>query len=186
MHTPVPPRKAPKIRNFQNDELDEFRRKDVIEQFEDLTDKQAPPGYSFKRDESHVIYYKLEFDEVTSFPKVFGSIKVDRDLHVQLQCNGNPLPLPLWFVQGTNGKLKRFSQLENFPNEIATADSENEYSLIDDTSLRTDGTINPRVCFAAEVHFTRRVQTTAQKISVTIHFAYKQTSHRWRRRNEGR
>ena len=132
LNTPVPPRKAPKIRNFQNDELDEFRKKDIIERFEDLTDKQAPPGYTFKRGNDHVVYYKLEFDELTSFPKVFGSIKVDHDLHVQLQCNGNPL----WFVQGTDAKLKRFSQLENFPNTIATAASENQFSLIDELEKR--------------------------------------------------
>ena len=105
LNTPVPPRKAPKIRNFQNDELEEFRKKDIIERFEDSTEEQCPQGYSFRSGYDHVVFYKLEFDAETNFPKVFGSIKVDRDSHVQLQCNGNPLSRLIWFVQGTDVKL---------------------------------------------------------------------------------
>ena len=52
------------------------------------------------------------FDEITSFPKVFASIRTDTDFHIQLQCNGNPLAPPLWFIQGTNAKLRRFIVLE--------------------------------------------------------------------------
>ena len=69
INTPVPPRKAPKIRNYQNDELEEFRKTDIIERVEDLTEK-------------------------------------------------------------------RFRQLENFSNKIATAPSENKYSLIDELEKR--------------------------------------------------
>ena len=43
------------------------------------------------------------------------SIRVDDDLHVQLQYNGMPLPLTLWFVQGHNAgnteKIKLFRKL---------------------------------------------------------------------------
>ena len=134
--TPTPPRKAPKLRNVEEDQLNDFRKKDVIQKFEDLGEKHAPPGYSFKRGVDHIIYYKIEFDETTSFPRVFGSIKIDEQLHVQLQCNGNPIPLPLWFIQGTDAKLRRFSQLENFPNEISVAASKDSYSLIDELEQR--------------------------------------------------
>ena len=65
LNTPVPPRKAPKIRNFQNDELEDFRKKDIIKRFEDLTEKQCPPGYSFRSGHDHVVFYKLEFDAET-------------------------------------------------------------------------------------------------------------------------
>ena len=46
-------------------------------------------------------------DDKTKFPKILESIKVDDDLHVQLQSNGMPLPLPLWFVQCHNAALKK-------------------------------------------------------------------------------
>ena len=46
-------------------------------------------------------------DDGTKFPKILESIKVDDDLHVQLQYNSMPLPLPLWFVQGHNGTLEK-------------------------------------------------------------------------------
>ena len=60
-----------------------------------------------------VLYYNLQFDEKTSFPKVLECIRVDKELHVQLQFSGNPLPLPCWFVRGTNAKLPRYVMLIN-------------------------------------------------------------------------
>ena len=49
---------------------------------------------------------------------IFESLKVDQSLHVQLQFNGHPVPLPAWFTKGRNATLTRFSQLNNFPNAI--------------------------------------------------------------------
>ena len=46
-------------------------------------------------------------DDGTKFPKILESIKVDDDLHVQLQYNSMPLPLPLWFAQGHNATLEK-------------------------------------------------------------------------------
>ena len=103
--TPVPPRKAPKVRVFQEDELSMFRNLDSVKSIDDLSAAAAPPGYEFRMVNGNVVIYKLEFDPITSFPKVFGSISIDRDLHVNLQCNGSPLPLPLWFTVGRNAKL---------------------------------------------------------------------------------
>ena len=71
-----------------------------------------------------------------SFSKVFESIRIDRDLHVQLQFNSNPLPLPPWFIQGTDAKLKRFSMLENFPAYIKNLAGDNPYSFIDELERR--------------------------------------------------
>ena len=121
VQTPVVSRKRPKIRVYQDDELQRFRDQDIISGFDDLDANRCPPGYEFKKMDDSVIYYKLEFDAVSSFPKVFGSTRIDKDLHVQLQCNGNPLPLPLWFIRGTDAKLRNYSQLENFPNDIKDA-----------------------------------------------------------------
>lgn len=59
-----------------------------------LDEGHCPPGYQFKRANDDMmlfcllyVYIGIRFDEVPSFPKVFGSIKIDRSLHVQqLQC----------------------------------------------------------------------------------------------------
>ena len=53
------------------------------------------------------LYFHLVFDDGTKFPKILESIKVDDNLHVQLQYNSMPLPLPLWFVQGHNATLEK-------------------------------------------------------------------------------
>ena len=58
------------------------------------------------------------FDEETKFRKILESIKVDSVLHVQLQCNGIPVPLPQWFVQAHNTQSKKVSMLENLPAHI--------------------------------------------------------------------
>ena len=42
-----------------------------------------------------VLYYNLQFDEKTSFPKVLECIRMDKELHVQLQFSGNPLTLTI-------------------------------------------------------------------------------------------
>ena len=59
---------------------------------------------------------------------IFESIKVDQSLHVQLQFNGHPVPLPAWFTKGRNATLTRFSQLNNFPNTIRVVSEETECS----------------------------------------------------------
>ena len=55
-------------------------------------------------------------------------MKVDQSLHVQLQFNGHPVPLPAWFTKGRNATLTRFSQLNNFPNAIRVVSEETECS----------------------------------------------------------
>ena len=57
---------------------------------------------------------------------IFESIKVDQSLHVQLQFNGHPVPLPAWFTTGRNATFTRFSQLNNFPNAIRIVSEETE------------------------------------------------------------
>ena len=50
--------------------------------------------------------YPFSFDG-TKFPKILESVKVVENLHVKLRCNGKPLPLPQWFVQGHNVTMKK-------------------------------------------------------------------------------
>ena len=92
--TPVIHRKLPKKRDFSIDEMQDFKENDTIFSFEELNEKHSPPGFQFRKTDDCVLYYNLQFDEKTSFPKVLGCIRVDKELHVQLQFSGNPLPLP--------------------------------------------------------------------------------------------
>ena len=63
------------------------------------------------------------------------SIRVDKELHVQLQFSGNPLHLPYWFVRGTNAKLSRFGMLINLAPYIRNFSEQNPYSLIEELNI---------------------------------------------------
>ena len=152
--TPVIHRKLPKKGDFSNDEMQDFKENDTIFSFkendaifsfkendtifsfEELNEKHSPPGFQFRKTDDCVLYYNLQFDEKTSFPKVLGCIRVDKKLHVQLQFSGNPLPLPYWFVRGTNAKLSRFGMLINLAPYIRNFSEQNPYSLIEELENR--------------------------------------------------
>ena len=158
--TPVIHRKLPKKRDFSIDEMQDFNENETIFSFEELNDKHSPP----------VLYYNLQFDERTSFPKVLECIMVDKGLHVQLQFSGNPLTLPYWFVRGTNAKLSRFGMLINLAPYIRNFSEQNPYSLIEEIEKRRNykpkGHPDDTVCTAVEIHITSIVQTTSRKISL--------------------
>ena len=105
-------RQPPRKRIFQEDQLDSFRIHDKINSLDDLNQSHSPPGFEFRQFEGCVIFYRLKFDNVSQFPTILESIRIDKDLHVQLQYNGIPLPLPLWFVNGHNAKLDKLSMLD--------------------------------------------------------------------------
>ena len=77
--------KAPKIRLFQKDELGNFENDDIIKSFNDVTSKNAPPGYLCHQTKDFIIYYKIVFNEKSGFPVVQEAIKISNDLHVYLQ-----------------------------------------------------------------------------------------------------
>ena len=129
-------RKPPKTRNFQEDELQNFESRDKISTFDDITEKNCPPGFEFNETDDFKKNFNLEFNSEDGFPRIFESIRIDKDLHVKLQYNGNPLPLPSWFVQGTNARLKQFSSLENFPSYMRGFKENDEYGLIDELNER--------------------------------------------------
>ena len=78
----------------------------------------------------------LVFDKETKFPKTLELIKVDSDLHVQLQYNGIQIPLPQWFVQGHNAQLKKVSMLENLATHIRNVVFDNYNELLDELNKR--------------------------------------------------
>ena len=94
----------PRKRSFP-DELSTYQQRDVIRTFQDLNESIAPAGFQFKELDNCIIY-PFSFDG-TKFLKILESIKLDDDLHVKLQYNDMPLPLPQWFVQGHNATMKK-------------------------------------------------------------------------------
>ena len=106
------PRNPPRNRYPTPPEFD-----DSVGEFHNLSEKNCPPDFKFDRRSDCVVYYNLKFDG-QNFPKIFETIRIDEQMHVQLQYNGSPVPLPSWFTKGTNGKLIKKSQLENFPAYI--------------------------------------------------------------------
>ena len=82
------------------------------------------------------MYFYLVFDDETKFAKILESIKVDDDLHVQLQYNGMPLPLPQWFVQGHNAGNTKKSNLENFPAYIQNKATNNYNEHLNELNQR--------------------------------------------------
>ena len=81
------------------DELDSFQKSDTVKTLDDLNESTTPAGFQFKRSDDNALFYNLLLDKKTKFPKILQSIKVDSDLHAQLQYNGTPVPLSQWFVQ---------------------------------------------------------------------------------------
>ena len=129
-------RKPPRERLISNDQMDTFHERDTITTLVDLNETTAPDGFQFKKSNDHALFYNLVFDEETKFPKILESIKVDSNLHVQLQYNGIPVPLPQWFVKGHNAQLKKVSTLKNLPAHIQNVVFDNCNELLDELNKR--------------------------------------------------
>ena len=48
-------RKAPKVRIFQKDEIEDFKIQDIIYNFEDLSEHNAPRGYQCEKTENFIL-----------------------------------------------------------------------------------------------------------------------------------
>ena len=125
-------RKAPKERIFQPDEINSAKYKSLhISNFSDINESNLrflDKGYNCSLYEDHAVFYKTEIND-ESIPKVTECIRINKDLHVQLFFIGIPLPLPPWFREGNNCKLKSLTQLENFPAYIRSAPENLESSI---------------------------------------------------------
>ena len=71
LQTPSIPRKAPKVRVYQEDEIGVFLNQDKISYFYELDARHCPPGYEFKKFHDCVVYFNSEFDPATSFHGVW-------------------------------------------------------------------------------------------------------------------
>ena len=54
------PRKSPKERVYQQDQFKLFEKQDKIISFDDIDSTLTPPGYTFHKYDSHVVFYHLE------------------------------------------------------------------------------------------------------------------------------
>ena len=105
---------------------------DKINSLDALNRSHSPPKLEFRQFEGCVIFHKLKFDNVSQFPTILEYIRIDEDLHVQLQCNGIPLPLPSLYVNGHRAKSDQLSMLENFPPYTRSTTVENQQVLLDE------------------------------------------------------
>ena len=136
-------RKPPKIRNILPDQKKDFDNQDLIRSLNEIdVVKHCPAGYQGKKNESTVLFYRTDFDEKTGFASVIAGILIDKNLHVKLQCNGLPVPLPKWFVTARSAKLTRFSMLFNFPAYLANQAENNPNSILDE--LRSRQCLKPK------------------------------------------
>ena len=110
--TPIIPRKAPKLRVFQKDQSGEFSDNCKIDSVEDLWDKGCLKEFSCMQKED-VVFYNVVFNE-QSMPQIMESIKVEKNLKVELEYMGNPVPLPPWFVTCCDAKLNHLHNLKIF------------------------------------------------------------------------
>ena len=72
----------PRKRSFPGEFLT-FQQRDIITTFQDLS-KSTAPGFQFNELDNCVSYFHLVFDD-DEFSKILEFLKIDDDLHVQLQ-----------------------------------------------------------------------------------------------------
>ena len=111
LQTPRSARKPPKVQVHQNNQLADFREKDKIINFVDITQSQTPANYLFRKTSEYVVLLSLVFCATKGFPKIFGATKIDKDLNVQLGRCGDPVPLPQAFVRYFNYDVQVFAVL---------------------------------------------------------------------------
>ena len=132
-------RKPPTTRNFKEDELPKFLREvdPLIKSVFEL-EKHTPEGFTCRRTDDCLLFYRLECDEKTHFPKLLESIKVEKELHVQLQYNGEPVPLPPSFINNRhcNAKFTRVSMLENLLPYMKILTEATQFTLLEELNNR--------------------------------------------------
>ena len=111
--------------------IKDFLSADTRKDFIHLEEKFCLNGFEFKKKtEDYILIYRTVFNSEIHFPSIKECIRIDRNIHLQLLCDGNPIPLPQWFIHRHNAKLKRFCMLENFPNYIHDVVEEHLYSIL--------------------------------------------------------
>ena len=134
---PVVPRKDPTNRTFSPDEIDKFNELDQIKSLDDFKEKHAPAGYEFRKGPDYALFYKVEYDESGIVPtRIFGSVHIDDKLHVKLQCNGSPVPLPEFFRKGNNCRLTSLSAFQELITYLKNLCEAEPFPFIEELNAR--------------------------------------------------
>ena len=76
------PWRTPRKRLYQEDQFELFISKDSVIDFTWLNKSVPPSGYTFSKNDDHILFYKLKESEM-SIGEVTDCIRVDSELHVQ-------------------------------------------------------------------------------------------------------
>ena len=109
LRVPMAPRPPPTVRYFGRNDMPGFLLEDRIKDLDSLTEKDCPPGFSFRRQGGAIQFFNLVFDESSGIPAMHECISVDGLLHITLSYRGYHIPLPKWFRTGNNCTLHRKS-----------------------------------------------------------------------------
>ena len=103
-------RNPPRKRDIP-DEINTFNELDNITNLEILNELPAPAGFSFKKFDDYVLFYRIFYEESNATPFI-ESINVDKDLRVKLHYKGSAIPLPTWFKDINRYKITSVSTLK--------------------------------------------------------------------------
>ena len=110
-------RKAPKVRIFQKEEIEDFKKQGIILYSEDLSEYN-PRGYQCEKTKNFIIFYQIVSNQTTGFPQNEEAIEINKNLNVQLQFRGCTLLLSQWFTKSKTAQLNSFSMLDNFSSNL--------------------------------------------------------------------
>ena len=130
-----------------------FQVADKITDFDILEESNCcPPGFIFAKNENFVVIYRTVLDPKTFMASTKECIRIDQDLHVQLEYEGIHIPLPQWFIHGHNAKLTKFSMLENFPSYMKnTANEKHPSSILEELRKRQYYKLRGRPPFSSDL-----------------------------------
>ena len=121
-------RKPPKQRLSATKEENELQNSDKISSFDQVNESICPREFLFQRFESHVLYYRIFYEEGDDTPYL-ESIAVDRNLHVKLNYKGCHVPLPAWF-KSTRYEFRNRNILQNFVDYMRNMSSKFPHSVL--------------------------------------------------------
>ena len=78
IRVPTLPRRSPRKRNIQEDEMVVFESSDKVKNFDDFDITQAPDGFKFQRCQNSVQFFNIVFDENTGIPQIHECIVLTR------------------------------------------------------------------------------------------------------------
>ena len=129
---PIEPRKPPKVRVFQLDELVPYMEKYTIKDFDDVIRflKKSPEyqDFTFRSTEDSITAYHLVID--AGIARIKECISIDKAFHVTLSFEGSPVPLPEYIDRATGSKLTHLYLLENLPNYCRNVTSNFDIQVI--------------------------------------------------------